>query len=443
MGWEQFAANGENGIIPREGEATFASISRPAENTHGVIYKGPFEDEYDGVCSAVRKHANALSTAGVPTMLQSRSHTMTVGGVRVHATFSDLAATVQTEINHVTQTSIAQPLMLIHHVVPTIEVLVSIAFPPAMAVVDKNAVEAYRKSSILMLAFEGSRVKPDVAKVLGLFPEIWVPCQQNKRMLEDSGVTSRVVVVPHPYRDNDPMLSAPLSRRGHGQPVRFLSVGKWEPRKDQHTMIGAFLMAFSPSDAPWLVIKTSEFGVWKKYPTGAIESVKHWLDHPVIGAKWTMEQAGNAVMTIREGMPREHLAKLYAECDVYVSPGRAEGFDLPAFDAKLSGLPMVHVGYGGTADFADPETDLQVHTPETPLVPVHEQYAPLQGAEWSGYDAQAMAAAMRRAYAHALASPGKRRNVQALERFSVRSVGMLMRARLEERMGELGVPVPW
>jgi glycosyltransferase involved in cell wall biosynthesis len=443
MGWEQFAVSGENTIVPREDEASFAVATQPAEREYAVIYKGPYEDEFDGVCSAVRRHANALLEAGVPTVLQSRTHTMTVGGVRSHATFADLTPAVQQEIDRVTRTSFSKTLLVVHHVVPTLDILLNIAYPVHMAQVDENAVEAYRKASFLMLAFEGDRVTSQVAKVLNLFGEIWVPCEQNRQMLKHSGVTAEIVVIPHPYKPGDSMVTVEPSKRSPTNPLKLLSVGKWEPRKDQHTMIGAFLMAFSPKDAPRLIIKTSDFGAWQDYSAGATESVLQWMSHPVIGAKWTAEQAGNHVFTIRERMPREQLARMYAECVVYVSPGRAEGFDLPAFDAKLVGLPMVHVGYGGTADFADPETDLQVHDADTPMVPVHKQYSTLAGAQWSGYTPEAMAAAMRRAVAHALAGATKRRDVRALERFSVASVGRLMRQRLEARARALGVEVPW
>jgi glycosyltransferase involved in cell wall biosynthesis len=49
--------------------------------------------------------------------------------------------------------------------------------------------------------------------------------------------------------------------------------------------------------------------------------------------------------------PHEQMARLYAAADVYVSPYRAEGFNLPVLEAAACGVPVICTGGGATDDF--------------------------------------------------------------------------------------------
>ena len=49
--------------------------------------------------------------------------------------------------------------------------------------------------------------------------------------------------------------------------------------------------------------------------------------------------------------PHEQMARLYQAADIYVSPYRAEGFNLPVLEAAASGLPVICTGGGATDDF--------------------------------------------------------------------------------------------
>jgi glycosyltransferase involved in cell wall biosynthesis len=49
--------------------------------------------------------------------------------------------------------------------------------------------------------------------------------------------------------------------------------------------------------------------------------------------------------------PHEQMARLYRAADVYVSPYRAEGFNLPVLEAAASGVPVICTAGGATDDF--------------------------------------------------------------------------------------------
>ena len=54
-------------------------------------------------------------------------------------------------------------------------------------------------------------------------------------------------------------------------------------------------------------------------------------------------------------LPRERITRLHQSGDCFVSLCRAEGWGLGAFEAASIGNPVVMTGYGGQADFLDPE----------------------------------------------------------------------------------------
>jgi glycosyltransferase involved in cell wall biosynthesis len=54
------------------------------------------------------------------------------------------------------------------------------------------------------------------------------------------------------------------------------------------------------------------------------------------------------------------LVRLYQSADAYVSPYRAEGFNLPVLEAAACGLPVICTAGGATDDFTEPDFALRV-----------------------------------------------------------------------------------
>jgi glycosyltransferase involved in cell wall biosynthesis len=401
-----------------EGENYTGSTS-PAKYKRGVVYRGAYEDPNQGISNAVRRHARALYDAGVPVHLQSIGHRQHAQG----AWYSDLDPEVLDQVGMLTEATFETPAVTIHHIAPTLLALEEIVFPRRLMRYSPDGAARVRVSSIINTVFERDLVSSDIAGLLNQVGQVWVPCVQNEKMLVKSGVDARKIrVVPHPYPDNDPFL-IPV------RPFRFLHIGKWEPRKDQHTLIGAFFKAFFPTQNIELVLKCSSFGIWKDYPASIGHSVLMWLEDKEIKARgWTQDAARRAIVAFTKRMPREDLAKLYQECDVYVSCAHAEGFDLPAFDAKLAGLPMVFVPFGGPQDFAT-ATDIRVQT--TSFTPCHPGYE-WGNAEWAQFDWHQMADALGMAYnIHGLAPLDR-------AKYSTKSIGALMKQCCGQLVESLG-----
>lgn len=113
-----------------------------------------------------------------------------------------------------------------------------------------------------------------------------------------------------------------------------------EDRGGIQYLIRAYLDEFKPEENVELVLKINPaYGVpnlLKMFPelTGKIPKITY----------------------IPENYTKEQLNKLYNECDVFVSPTRAEAFNLPCLEALACGKPVITTNYGGQTDFCSKNT---------------------------------------------------------------------------------------
>jgi glycosyltransferase involved in cell wall biosynthesis len=362
------------------------SQTRAAEFEWGIDYRGPWETEWDGVHTSVRRHARALSKTGMPLWLTSVNHRMqyldergsVVNGFADH---TNLSESVRRDVGHLTEKRHRQTFVRIEHRVFSPESVISVAYP-RVSQFDPQFARRVNETTVLYTVFERSIPDADTRRAafaLSMLGAVWVPCCRNRKVLIDSGVPAeKVFVVPHPLPATDPIWSTRMRKHAN---VRLLTVGKWEPRKGQHELIGAFLRQFKPDESVELTMKYSSFGVWENYPLGPKESIVAWLlDETVRSNGWTSENVGSRIRLYNRMFSRLDLLRFFAESDIYVSAGRAEGFDMPALDAKLMGLRLVVMGHGGAEDFCTPTDVLW----DSPIEDAHPGYG-WKGAKWSGH----------------------------------------------------------
>jgi glycosyltransferase involved in cell wall biosynthesis len=420
---------GDGSVVPTADElrrAVFAE-GAPAEHPYAVLYQGEYETPADGTNVAVRKHARALAATGLPVLLKSFSHMVVTDGVAEPVHVVGLPAAVRDEVGDLRDTSAAVTIPLVKHlVVHSAERLRGVVMPRGVMHHDPKLLLAYRSAilsaTVVYSVWERDRIAPEIAEILSKVAENWVPCEQNRQLLVDSGVPpERVVVVPHPY---DPQADlCKLTRRKPRPERRYYSIGRWEPRKGYHELVGAFLKAFRPGEAT-LTIKTSAHG-WDGYPTSE-QSVSLWLrKDPSLRRRWPSATDGavSGITIIRGALPPDKMLKLHFDHNIYVAPSHGEAWCLPAFDAKQAGNALVHVDYGGTADFAAP-TDIRV---PWKLGDVDASYGWESGAQWATYALDDLVDALRRAE-----PPARYERPAALERFTMGAVGAQMARRLLE-----------
>ena len=67
-----------------------------------------------------------------------------------------------------------------------------------------------------------------------------------------------------------------------------------------------------------------------------------------------------AVTVVQDDLSRDHLRLLYGSADCYVSPYRAEGFNLPVLEAIACGTPAIVTRGGATDDFCDDRVAVRI-----------------------------------------------------------------------------------
>lgn len=368
-------------IMGDEGGPTRAEENwREAEFETGIEYIAPWEDPYGGFPKHARRCARSLDNFELtldhkrwPVKLRSfdpksqwRMH-FEVGGqdkVDLRKKYDDL----------LTRT-LKAPAVQVYQVVPidsSIRQIVSHAY------MDPSHLAVVNQFRVISCVFERDRISSEMANWLNQVGQVWVASVADQVMLHQHGV-KRVRVVPIPYFEDDPLVALRGRERLPG-PVRFYHIGKWEPRKAHHEMVGAFLHAFEPGQAK-LYLKTSGTAPdFQGYPKGPEQSVHLWCQDEVLKKKgWTVEKVNQNVHFIRRRLSDEEIRKLHAMGDIYLSLSRGEGFDMPAYDAKIAGNLMVYTPSGGPQDFAH-YTDVRVKT--SGHCPCHSWYGWGEGAQY-------------------------------------------------------------
>lgn len=406
------------------GVASFAEAARVATPLvpFGIVWRGPWERLETGLAQVARRMIVAIEAAGMPIRLPPAE--------RLSMTDSSIDPDVLREIGALAPIPEPWPpphlpadtkppvrlqgaparqlnrtLVSVHHVLPVAERLKGILYGSRLHDIDPEEYEKVHRYQVCMTVFERDRVDASTASYLAKFGRVWVPCIRNAQILRKAGV-ERVSVVPHPMpEDRRQALLKIRTERTWSGTFTFSSIGKWEPRKNQHMMLGAFLKEFGPGESVRLMLKTSAFSDLRRYPKGPKESLATWLDDADVRAKgWTSEKIRSRIAINTDSVSEEVILGLHALTHAYVNASHGEAWDLPAYDACVSGSRLIHTGFGGSEDYAPmnairvwEEKNVHPSHPDTSFERAHPDY--LWGAgQWAKVDEARLRAAMRQAF---------------------------------------------
>jgi glycosyltransferase involved in cell wall biosynthesis len=380
----------------------------------GIVYQAGWEPLGDGIARHARAAARALSGAGLPVSLRSLPITrMQLDG--------ELDPAVIAEVDYLRKTSLDAARIAVRQVVIHNYRFLEAVIAPAGARMSgfQDELRVYR-STIVYTSWERSTVHPEIVEVLNRCGRTWVPCQMNKEVFERAGV-KRVDLIPCPFDPNGSQVAAIGAPRGsesvpYGK--RFYAIGKWEPRKNYHALLGAFLSEFSVTEHASLIIKTSEWGSWKDYPS-VDQSLAWWLTVPEVRDNgWTAENVARKCRVVTKKVSDEKILSLHRDNNIYVTCSHGEAWDLPAFDAHAAGNRLVYTGWGGADDYAR-KTDVRI-LGGVVYEPVHSGYGWEADAEWAACPVEAIRSALGDAM------PPVRRIQPPLARWSPARVGQAM-----------------
>lgn len=387
----------------------------PAKHELGVAYIGPWERYGDGFHEHTRRCARALALTGCPTHLRSAGKTIMLGAPR------DLPK----EIAPLLTESVSAYSFQIYQVVLTASLANSLTTHRYMT---PSELEVVNSRKIIYSVWERDRIDKYTADALNRVGQVWTACEANKAMLVRCGVLAeKIRIVPIPFFPNDPMYALRSTTRRNGVP-RFYHIGKWEPRKAQEKIVEAFMLAFRPDEAT-LLLKCStlvrDVGGYSSGPHSHInELVKR---HDIQGKGWTSANWEQSIEVVRKMLTDEEMVRLHHFGDIYVSLSRGEGFDMPAFDAKLAGNILVYTPSGGPQSFAGGD-DFEVQT-RGMSIPCHEMYGWEADARYLDFPIEEASRSMHLA---AQAVRAGRASHTLMDRFTAKRVGEDMLGYLRE-----------
>jgi hypothetical protein len=401
-------------------------VWREREHVTGVSFIAPWEDPFSGFPEHARRCARALDDAGLAVHLRSLDPGAQ-WGQNVH-TAKDKAQ-LQRDYQDLLTRSVKSYLVGIDMVVADdamLQRLVTHRF------LDPEQLKQVNSFKIISTVFERDRVSPAAVTSLNSVAQVWVGNPADVEMLVHCGVIeSKLRVVPIPFFPTDPHLALAGRTRAPG-PVRFYHIGKWEHRKAHHEMIGSFLLAFKPGEAKLCFKTSTKAPDFAPYPSSPQESIHRWLQNERVKQNgWDLEKVNENIFMMMRFLSAKQMTELHRIGDVYLSMSRGEGFDMPAYDAKLAGNLMVYTPSGGPQSFAQP-TDLRLKPSGT--VECHPFYR-WGDARYLTYDVNEGAAMLRKAKAQI--ESGYVRKAADLPGFTAEQVGQNMR-KFVEQVAEAG-----
>jgi glycosyltransferase involved in cell wall biosynthesis len=189
--------------------------------------------------------------------------------------------------------------------------------------------------------------------------EIWLPSEHSLQAFQAAGVTkSKLFLVHEPldislYQTTIPPLEIPTP-----ESFNFLSVFKFEDRKNWQSLVLAFFQEFSAYEDVHLYIHTYLFGEMDAHSESSIRRrIERFLDDKLEleGRDLkTRPLPWNNLHILADELPTSAMPALYRAMNAFILPTHGEGWGLPIIEAMAMELPVVVTGWSGPLEFCHP-----------------------------------------------------------------------------------------
>jgi len=203
------------------------------------------------------------------------------------------------------------------------------------------------------------------ANCCNLMDAIFVPCEANKQALINSGVKSKIFIIPHACNHERFKVKQDKINLGvHKNKCIFYNIGELNKRKNLPGLIRAYYSAFSSRDDVVLVVKTNMPG---KTPEEVQNEIKTMCaDIRKYVHIYPQDSKYPPILMISNRLNNQELDKLHATGDIFVSLSKGEGWNIPAHDAMCWGNIPILSSTGGHITITQSNNDYLVSGTETP-----------------------------------------------------------------------------
>lgn len=194
-------------------------------------------------------------------------------------------------------------------------------------------------------------------------PDVWVkhmndnvdlvivPCEWNKQVFEECGVTVPIGIVPYGIEMSDFEDTERLEIEGvRDDDFVFYSIFQWTERKNPLALMRCFMNAFHGRDDVVLVMKTYKSNTSEEEVNQILSLCK------TVKKDFSLKESQcPRIMMIGHILSDVELVRLHNRGDCYVSTARGEGWGLGLFHAMAAGTPAISPGGSGNEAFMTPE----------------------------------------------------------------------------------------
>lgn len=243
---------------------------------------------------------------------------------------------------------------------------------------------------VCQTVWEADRLQAHWPALLNRCAGVIVPTEWNAEVFRASGVTVPVEVVPH-------VVARPVTPDARwladvGDRFVVYSVAAWEPRKTPWRSLEAYARAFASDDDVLFVLKSGarhQCGEARFQGPPGRQRDTSWAMAVALGRLGRTPP----VLLDTSVLTDAQVQGLHQRGDCWLSLPHGEGWDLGAFDAAVTGTPVVTTGWGAPAEYLDPEAS---HLVPAHLVPVEVPPAPPDPVmRWAEPDLDAAVEALR------------------------------------------------
>jgi glycosyltransferase involved in cell wall biosynthesis len=194
--------------------------------------------------------------------------------------------------------------------------------------------------------WETSKLPEKWVEHINLVSEVWVPSTFNKECFINSGVKSKIEVVPHIWHKQLLYNKKEVDVYDYSKNLiprnkfTFYTVGELNNRKGIEELVTVFDRFNREYPDTQLIIKTH----FKEYNSMS----RHYCIGKI--SKLT-NKFGKNVFLILDNLSNDEILGLHSFGDCYVSLNKGEGFGLTVFDAYNLGKNVITTGYGGQIDY--------------------------------------------------------------------------------------------
>ena len=255
------------------------------------------------------------------------------------------------------------------------------------------------KKIVAYTVWETDKIPNHWPPLLNAVDGLMVPCNWNKEVFKECGVTTPIWVIPHICKARSEPINSQRRWGIRSKDYLFYSINAWSERKANSKLIEAFLRAFTSGDKVTLLIKTgfrdgTRFkpgSFWRYFQSLFLDNV------PMrVYALRRKYPSPARIKLITRHLKDQDVRFIHQRGDCYVSLCRGEGWGLGAFDAAAAGNPVIMTGYGGQLDYLSPDLAYLV---DFSLVPVRSRlYSYTRDQNWAEASVEHAAQLMRRVF---------------------------------------------